>query len=200
MMRRIIISFWVLCLPSLLIAAADEPEVLTLTPDELAKYEFEVEEEEPATVTPLNMGQEYILSSQRQLVKDLMARRLGILRISQTESDLKILQSLIDKNVISQSDIRSWQALGVVFGDILVKQHQLQWVSYEDEYGANKALQWKDTENFVFPVTLFSKRVQFKEDIVMTELYQELSQIIEGFKTYEQRLKLPYAIKTALEV
>ncbi|MBT3427144.1 MAG: DUF3806 domain-containing protein [Gammaproteobacteria bacterium] len=191
MMRRIIISFWVLCLPSLLIAAADEPEVLTLTPDELAKYEFEVEEEEPATVTPLNMGQEYILSSQRQLVKDLMARRLGILRISQTESDLKILQSLIDKNVISQSDIRSWQALGVVFGDILVKQHQLQWVSYEDEYGANKALQWKDTENFVFPVTLFSKRVQFKEDIVMTELYQELSQIIEGFKTYEQRLKLP---------
>ena len=146
MMRRIIISFWVLCLPSLLIAAADEPEVLTLTPDELAKYEFEVEEEEPATVTPLNMGQEYILSSQRQLVKDLMARRLGILRISQTESDLKILQSLIDKNVISQSDIRSWQALGVVFGDILVKQHQLQWVSYEDEYGANKALQWKDTE------------------------------------------------------
>ena len=191
MMRRIIISFWVLCLPSLLIAAADEPEVLTLTPDELAKHEFEVEEEEPATVTPLNMGQEYILSSQRQLVKDLMARRLGILRISQTESDLKILQSLIDKNVISQSDIRSWQALGVVFGDILVKQHQLQWVSYEDEYGANKALQWKDTENFVFPVTLFSKRVQFKEDIVMTELYQELSQIIEGFKTYEQRLKLP---------
>ena len=191
MMRRIIISFWVLCLPSLLIAAADEPEVLTLTPDELAKYEFEVEEEEPATVTPLNMGQEYILSSQRQLVKDLMARRLGILRISQTESDLKILQSLIDKNVISQSDIRSWQALGVVFGDILVKQHQLQWVSYEDEYGANKALQWKDTENFVFPVTLFSKRVQFKEDIVMTELYQELSQIIEGFKTYEQRLRLP---------
>jgi hypothetical protein len=175
----------------LVIAAVDEPEVLTLTPEELAGYEFEVEEEEPATVTPLNLGQEYILSSQRQLVKDLMARRLGILKLSQTESDLKILQSLIDRNVISQSDIRSWQALGVVFGDILVKQHQLQWVSYEDEYGANKALQWKDTENYVFPVTLFSKRVQFKEDIVMTELYEELSQIIEGFKTYEQRLRLP---------
>lgn len=191
MMRRIIISFWVLCLPSLLIAGADEAEVLTLTPDELAEYEFEIEKQEPAIVKPLNMGQEYILSSQRQLVKDLMARRLGILRLSQAEADLKVLQSLVDKKVISLSDIRSWQALGVVFGDILVKQHKLQWVFYEDEYGANKALQWKDTDNFVFPVTLFSKRVQFKEDIVMTELYEELSLIIEGFKTYEQRLRLP---------
>ena len=191
MMRRIIISFWVLCLPSLLIAAPADPEVLTLTPDELAEYEFEIEKEAPAMVTPLNLGQEYILSSQRRLVKDLMARWLGILTLSQTESDLKILQSLIDQKVIAEADVRSWQALGVVFGDILVKQHQLQWISYEDEYGANKALQWEDTDNFVFPVTLFSKRVQFKQDIVMTDLYEELSQVIEGFKAYERRLKLP---------
>lgn len=192
MLERIIVSFFILCLPCLLTAdQSAEAEVLTLTPEELPNYTFEAEQEDPAVVTALNVGQQYILSSQRQLVMDLLARRLGILSLSQSESDLKTLQSLVDQKFISKRDIRSWQAIGVIFGDILVKQHRLKWIFYEDEYGSSKALQWKETENFIFPITLFSRRVQFKQDIVMTELYEELSGVIDGFKAYERRLRLP---------
>lgn len=192
MLERILVSFFILCLPCLLTAGQSaEAEVLTLTPEELANYTFEIEQEDPAVVTALNVGQQYILSSQRQLVMDLLARRLGILSLSQSETDLKALQSLVDQKAIAKSDIRSWQAIGVIFGDILVKQHRLKWVFYEDEDGSSKALQWKETANFVFPITLFSRRVQFKQDIVMTDLYEELSGVIDRFKAYEQRLRLP---------
>ena len=170
MLERILVSFFILCLPCLLTAGQiAEAEVLTLTPEELANYTFETEQEDPAVVTALNVGQQYILSSQRQLVMDLLARRLGILSLSQSETDLKALQSLVDQKSIAKSDIRSWQAIGVIFGDILVKQHRLKWVFYEDEDGSSKALQWKETANFVFPITLFSRRVQFKQDIVMKD-------------------------------
>jgi len=192
MLERILVSFFILCLPCLLTAGQfAEAEVLTLTPEELANYTFETEQEDPVVVTALNVGQQYILSSQRQLVMDLLARHLGILSLSQSETDLKALQSLVDQKSIAKSDIRSWQAIGVIFGDILVKQHGLKWVFYEDEDGSSKALQWKETANFVFPITLFSRRVQFKQDIVMKDLYKELSGVIDGFKAYEQRLRLP---------
>ena len=62
------------------------------------------------------------------------------------------LQVLIDRRAIRKADVETWQALGVVFGDVLVGVHGLK-VMYEDELGASKALQWRDTANFVFPVT-----------------------------------------------
>ncbi len=89
------------------------------------------------------------------------------------------------------SDVSGWQALGVVFGDVLVRQHGLRWVVYEDELGSSKALQWGKTNNFVFPVTVFSKRIQFKEEIDVESLYGDLSNTIETFKAYQALPKLP---------
>ncbi|MCB1677020.1 MAG: DUF3806 domain-containing protein, partial [Halioglobus sp.] len=63
----------------------------------------------------------------------------------------------------------------------------LHWVSYEDELGVAKALRWRDTENYVFPVPLFSKRVYFNEEINMQQLYAELSAQIADFKRNEVR-------------
>jgi hypothetical protein len=74
------------------------------------------------------------------------------------------------------------QALGVVFGDLLVKEFGLQWVSYEDELGASKALRWRTTDNFIFPVTVFSKRVQFGERIKVAEIYSALEAEVVRFK------------------
>ena len=54
---------------------------------------------------------------------------------------------LIDRRAIRKADVETWQALGVVFGDVLVV-HGLKWVMYEDELGASKALQWRDTAKF----------------------------------------------------
>ena len=165
-------------------ATAEETGLRELTADELGNYDFDVEEI-PATVKELSLGQRYSLNTQRREIMDLIARRLGILKLKGDESDLKVLQNLVDRKAIRRDDVRGLQGLGIVFGDLLVNVYGLGWVSYEDDIGTSKALRWKKTENYVFPVTMFSKRVQFKEDIDMARVFEEIGGEIERFIAYE---------------
>ena len=162
-------------------AAEGLPE---LTEDELEHFQFEIEEA-PVTVKDLSLGQRYALSTQRREMEDLIARRLGILRLKGDASDLKILQSLIERKVMQSADVRQWQGMGIVFGDILAKEFRLHWVSYEDDRGTSKALRWRKTGNYVFPVTIFSKRVQFTEKIDVNAIYNKIEADIERFKAFE---------------
>ena len=170
--------------------AASEPSVIQITPEELENYEFEIEET-PFEVSPPSIGQRYIFDRSRRTVRDLLARTIGSTRLTEDESDLGRLQVLIDRRAIRKADVETWQALGVVFGDVLVGAHGLKWVMYEDELGASKALQWRDTANFVFPVTVFSKRVQFNESIDVASIYANISADIEAFKEAANRPRMP---------
>ena len=120
-----------------------------------------------------------------------MLRHLGTSRLKGDIADLDHFQALIQKKAIQKNDVANWQALGVVFGDFLVAKHGLTWVVYEDELGASKALRWRDTDNFVFPMTVFSKRVQFKEIPEPHAIYADLVKVITAFKALEARPKLP---------
>ena len=173
-----------------LVSAASEPSVIQITPEELENYEFEIEET-PFEVSSPSIGQRYIFDRSRRTVRDLLARTIGSTRLTEDESDLGRLQVLIDRRVIRKADVETWQALGVVFGDVLVGAHGLKWVMYEDELGASKALQWRDTANFVFPVTVFSKRVQFNESIDVASIYASISADIEAFKEAANRPRMP---------
>ena len=163
---------------------------MQITPEELENYEFEIEET-PFEVSSPSIGQRYIFDRSRRTVRDLLARTIGSTRLTEDESDLGRLQVLIDRRVIRKADVETWQALGVVFGDVLVGAHGLKWVMYEDELGASKALQWRDTANFVFPVTVFSKRVQFNESIDVASIYANISADIEAFKEAANRPRMP---------
>ena len=159
-----------------------------LTPEELPGYQFERRlKEDPVVIQDLSLGQQFILDAQRQEMKDLISRRLGILNVSQSINDLKTIQQLVDRRIIQQQDVREWQALGVLFGDILVKEFGLHWISYKDNLGSSKALRWRKTENYVFPVTMFSRRAQFKQKIDAVALFEKIEQEVIAFKEYERR-------------
>ena len=160
---------------------APESSLRELTPEELENYPFEIEED-PPKVGGLSAGQRYRLNSQRRAATALFARHLGILSLKGDSRDLPAIQRLIDKRVIARSDLQLWQGLGVLFGDILAADFGMEWVSYEDDLGQSSALRWQDTENYVFPVTLFSKRIQFKEPIQVQPLYQSLAAQIAAFQ------------------
>ncbi|MFT6014445.1 MAG: hypothetical protein ACI809_000196, partial [Candidatus Azotimanducaceae bacterium] len=137
------------------------------------------------------VGQQTILSSKRRAAKDLIQRQLGIVKISGTKDDLRALQQLVDRKVLRNSQVEEWQSMGVLFGDILAREFSLKWVSYKDERGVNKALRYRKSDNFIFPVTLFSKRVKFDEEIDMRELYATLESQIREFIALENRFRLP---------
>ena len=170
--------------------AAEESVFIELTPEELAAYQFD-QSETPFAVSALNLGQRAILERQRRQIKDLMQRYFGSDRLRGDDTDLVRFQQLVDQGRIRRDDVWTWQALGIAFGDLLIARHGLEWVIYEDEYGVSKALRWQKTDNFIFPVTLFSKRVQFNEAIDVAQIYTRLSNTITEFKTSRGPLKLP---------
>ena len=162
---------------------ATEPPIQTLTVEELEDYQFPSNgSDSKEVVRDLNVGQMEIMNGQRRTVRELLVRKLGILSLKGTKEDLRILQQLVDRRLLHKRDVKEWQALGVYFGDILVRDFGLHWVVYEDKLGVSKALRWRSSENYVFPISLFSKRNRFNEDIEMAEIYEKLESEIVRFK------------------
>ena len=167
-------------------ADEEQSNVPVLTPEQIEGYQFDnPPDDEPVIVKDLNTGQQYTLDSDRQSMKELATRRLGVLSFKQDKKDLEVIQKLIDKKTIHQNEVRDWQSLGVVFGDVLAEELGLHWVSYQDDLGVSKALRWKDTENYVFPVTMFSKRVKYKDEIIVSDIFEAIELDVEAFKRYE---------------
>jgi hypothetical protein len=171
-------------------SSEDETTVTTLSAEQVENYRFDIPKSQ-IEVSDLTLGQQAIMSSKRRTAKDLMARRLGIVRLSGTKEDLALLQQVVDRRILRKTQTEEWQAIGILFGDILVREFSLKWVHFEDELGANKALRYRDTENYFFPVTLFSKRVRFDEEIDMFDVYATLEEQIEAVKEFERRPQLP---------
>lgn len=176
--------------PASLLAEEAETSVTTLTPEQMESYQFQIPKSQ-VEVSDLSIGQRAIMSAKRRAAKDLLARQLGIVNIRGSKEDLRALQQVVDRKILVKSQVEEWQGIGILFGDVLAKEFGLKWVQYEDELGANKALRYRNTENYFFPVTLFSKRVKFDEEIDMYEVYAKLEREIGDVIEFERRPKLP---------
>jgi hypothetical protein len=162
---------------------AEEQEDTYLTPEQLKEYQFE-RQPEPVEieVNDLSVGQRFIMASQRRSLSDLVYRQLGVSKLSGSLDDLKILQRLVDGELIEKDDVKGWQAAGVVLGDLLAEKLDLHLVQVEDEFGISKALQWKKTNNFVFPITMLSKRQQWNQPIDLRAIYANVENEVAQFR------------------
>lgn len=76
-------------------------------------------------------------------------------------SDIRLLQRLIDDQVIAKTDTQSLQALGVILGDIYAKEVEgLAWGVYEDELGRSHAVCAVNTKECLFVTTMLSRRIE----------------------------------------
>ncbi|MFB0969760.1 MAG: DUF3806 domain-containing protein, partial [Pseudomonadales bacterium] len=110
-----------------------------LTPEQLEQYAFP-EQEDNFESRDLTAGQIEILANMRKAAKELIQRKLGILSINGTKSDLTAMQSMINRRMVRLDDVIVWQNLGVLFGDVLAREFNMIWVIYEDDLGPSKAL------------------------------------------------------------
>ena len=162
---------------------AEEQEDTYLTREQLKEYQFEQQPEQmEIEVNGLSVGQRFIMASQRRNLSELIYRQLGVAKLHGDLDDLKILQRLVDDQLIDKDDVKGWQAAGVVFGDLLAEQLDLHWVQIEDEFGVSKALQWKKTDNFVFPITMLSKRQQWGQPIDLRAIYAKVKSEVAQFR------------------
>lgn len=113
---------------------------------------------EPATaVYPLSAGERALLERRREQV-DAAARRHFGRSLRGDASDLDLLQRFLDEGVFARDDTQSLQALGVVLGDVLVREFSYRWVAIDDAEGHARAVQDPVTGRVHFPITALSRR------------------------------------------
>ena len=135
-------------------------------------------------IRPLTAIDKRYMADQRKTVEDF-ANRLGRRLSGAPDRDLDTLQIIADRRWIDPGDIKTQQALGVVFGDLLAAELDFHWVVYSDDTGRSRALQYKQEALFIFPVTMLSRRLTAEAPLAVQELFDE--------QVTKQRLTLPGA-------
>ncbi|NVB85461.1 MAG: DUF3806 domain-containing protein [Kofleriaceae bacterium] len=125
------------------------------------------------------------LSDQFALVHQLALSTLGR-GLAQDESDLGVLQALLDAGALTREQTYELQSMGVVFGFRLLSALEgLDWAIVEDEYGRDPALRYLDTSILLFPLTMISKRVEAGTDVDVAGLFRT---ICDGFDDVRRRM------------
>lgn len=127
------------------------------------------------------------LERQRLLVDEIARGEFGT-RLRGDKSDLRVLQRIIDSGLINQTENKKLQALGVVLGDILVNELDLEWKVYLDSVGKSRATCLKGTQHCLFPITMISKRARLGAKPDVAGLYDK------GVSYLEDHIpRLPYS-------
>jgi len=126
------------------------------------------------TVRELTDADRARLEHQRQIVIAELNKRYGTKALTQSKSDLALLQKLLDDNAFARSQTVELQSMGVVFGDVLAHELGLRWVMITDEYGTDPTLLLPGTSEpqcFFNALTMISKRVEQGRDSNVTWLF-----------------------------
>jgi hypothetical protein len=122
------------------------------------------------------------LAEQAVRVGQLASEHLGV-DMAGDETDLDILQRLLDSRRIPADATFDLQCLGIVFGMRVCEASEgIDWAIVQDDYGRDPALRYLDTSLLVFPLTMISKRVEDGEAVDVRELFDGLLEQLEHLK------------------
>jgi hypothetical protein len=68
--------------------------------------------------------------------------------------------------------------MGVIMGDLLAKDLGMHWVVYEDAHGRSRALRYRDSDEYLFPITMISRRQEADNNTPVAVIYQKAYDII----------------------
>jgi hypothetical protein len=128
------------------------------------------------------------MQQQTDSIDEIAARQLGR-RLQQSQSDLSLLQTILERQLIKPDDDAGLQAMGIALGNVLAAQHDLDWVIYLDERGRSRALSIGPEQQCLFPSTMISRRVKAGAEVNVQALYDKAGRTIaqqqaRGLKTY----------------
>jgi hypothetical protein len=118
------------------------------------------------------------MSQQRQSLQDMAALNLGRQFNGNRDQDLELLQALLDRKLVRADQTLELQAMGVIIGDLLAKELDMHWVIYEDQEGRSRALRYKATDEFLFPITMIARRRGVGNQTPVVDIYQKAHGII----------------------
>jgi Domain of unknown function (DUF3806) len=94
------------------------------------------------------------------------------------EGKLHVVGTILESGWIAADETWKLQALGVAFGDGLAQELMLDWVTVEDEFGRDPALNWPGTSIYSYPLTTISKRVERGESVDVRQLFDSACKLL----------------------
>ncbi|WP_372861520.1 DUF3806 domain-containing protein [Spongiibacter sp.] len=122
-------------------------------------------------LTPLD--QRY-MEDRRQELNSLAQLSLGRSFGHGRSSDLRLIQDILDRNLVGAGETAKLQAMGIILGDHLRRENGLRWVIYSDRKGRSRALEVPTKDEFLFPVTQISSRVRVGAEVDVQAIYEKL--------------------------
>jgi hypothetical protein len=121
------------------------------------------------------------MAQQRGRIDQLARFNLGKQLRAEKANDLDILQTLLDRGVVRPQQTLELQAMGVVMGDLLAAEMNMVWVVYEDRYGRSRALKLKNSDNYLFPITMISRRAEVGAAVRVQQIYDKALGLMQPF-------------------
>lgn len=126
---------------------------------------------------PISQIDRQFMADQRTTIDELARRHLS-LQVTGTRTDLDLLQQLLDRGLVRNDDTETLQAMGIIFGDLLEKEHNLEWIIYFDRLGRSRALAIPRTREFLYPVTMISRRAEVGSKVDVKALFDRAGEIV----------------------
>jgi len=131
-----------------------------------------------ATIDDLSFLDRQYMEQQRTELEDLARSHFGRGFNGAKDNDLGLLQRMLDERVVKPDQTRELQAMGLIMGDILAAELNLHWVIYEDKLGRSRALRDGSTANYLFPMTMISRRQEAGNNRSVVQIYQKAYDIM----------------------
>lgn len=120
------------------------------------------------------------MDRQRKDLNDIAATNLGRQFNGQRDRDLALLQTLLDRGLVDTDQVSELQAMGIIMGDLLATEFDMDWVVYTDEAGRSRALRYRDSDFYLYPVTMISRRRTAGDMTPIADLYLKAARLVEA--------------------
>ena len=136
---------------------------------------------ETPKISELTLRDLQYIQTQKSAIEEI-ARSLGQNFNGNLDNDIALLQRLLDSKKIGHTMTRELQAMGFVLGGLLADELDMHWVIYQDTYGRSRALRYKDSENYLFPVTMISRRREVMNLTSVQDIYNKAYKAIDHLR------------------
>jgi len=141
-----------------------------------------VQAQQEARISDLSQLDRKYMAQQRETLNNLAASHLGRRFSGNKENDLQILQLLLERRLVVADQTRELQAMGVIMGDLLAADLDMHWVIYEDALGRSRALRYRQSQEYLFPITMISRRQEADNHTPVAAIYQKAYGIIDPLR------------------
>lgn len=122
------------------------------------------------------------MAGQRATLQEIAATYVGRSFSGDRDRDLDLLQTLLDKGLVRNHQTKELQAMGIIMGDLLLKELGMQWVVHEDKSGRSRALRLGVTDTYLFPVTMIARRREVGNTASVESIYNKAVATVKRYQ------------------